>query len=155
MHSLSTFGARTNHGQPQIHKTNHGSDLREAITFSLIVYYVLLHEATSKWHFVSKLPNGNPEIPRVGTFATLRPHNFVCRLLIEMRSKAKLQLSLRAFNNMLHATCMQGNWVDFKLLMGSQIANLTPDPSFGHNLCFRCSNGSCEPILDIYVPRDS
>jgi len=25
--------------------------------------------------------------------------------------------------------------------------------SFGHNLCFKCSNGSCEPILHIYVPR--
>jgi hypothetical protein len=28
---------------------------------------------------------------------------------------------------------------------------LTPDLSFGHNLCFRCPNGSCKPILDIYV----
>jgi len=33
----------------------------------------------------------------------------------------------------------------------SQIANLTPSPSFGHNLCCICSNGSCEPILSIYV----
>jgi len=23
--------------------------------------------------------------------------------------------------------------------------------SFGHNLCFKCPNGQCEPILDIYV----
>jgi hypothetical protein len=23
--------------------------------------------------------------------------------------------------------------------------------SIGHNLCFRCLNGSCKPILDIYV----
>ncbi len=38
-------------------------------------------------------------------------------------------------------------------MAGSQIANLTPDPSFGHNLCFRCPNGSCKPILDIYVVR--
>jgi hypothetical protein len=29
----------------------------------------------------------------------------------------------------------------------------TPDPSFGHNLCFRCPNEQCEPILDIYVSR--
>ncbi len=29
----------------------------------------------------------------------------------------------------------------------------TPSFSFGHNLCFRCPNGSCELILDIYVPR--
>ncbi len=32
-------------------------------------------------------------------------------------------------------------------------ANLTPGSSFGHNLCFKYSNGSCEPILYIYVPR--
>jgi len=36
-------------------------------------------------------------------------------------------------------------------MVESQIANLTPDPSFGHNLCFRCPNGSCEPILDICI----
>jgi len=36
----------------------------------------------------------------------------------------------------------------------SQIDNLIPDPSFGHNLCFKHQNGSCEPILDILVPRD-
>jgi hypothetical protein len=35
----------------------------------------------------------------------------------------------------------------------SQIGNLTPNPFFGHNLCFKYSNGSCEPILDIQVPR--
>jgi hypothetical protein len=54
---------------------------------------------------------------------------------------------------MSHATCAQENRVDSWLLMvGSQIANLIPNPSFGHNLCFRCSNGTCKPILDIYVP---
>jgi hypothetical protein len=35
-----------------------------------------------------------------------------------------------------------------------QIGTLTSNPSFGHNLCFKCSNGSYEPILDIYVLRD-
>jgi len=24
-------------------------------------------------------------------------------------------------------------------------------PFFGHNLCFKCLNGSCKPILDIYI----
>ncbi len=45
---------------------------------------------TSKWFFVSGLPNENPEIVKVGTPATLGRHNFACRLLIEMRFKAKL-----------------------------------------------------------------
>jgi hypothetical protein len=39
------------------------------------------------------------------------------------------------------------------LVVGSQIANLTPNFSFGHNLCFKNPNGSCEPILNIYIPR--
>ncbi len=30
-------------------------------------------------------------------------------------------------------------------------ANLTPNLSFDHNLCFRCPNGQCKHILDIYV----
>jgi len=46
------------------------------------------------------------------------------------------------------------SWVDSQLLVvGSQIANLTPSPSFDHNLCCRCPNGSCKAILDIYTSR--
>ncbi len=53
---------------------------------------------------------------------------------------------------MWHATCTQGNQGDSQLLIvESQIDNLTPSLSFGHNLCFKCPNGSCKPILDIYV----
>jgi hypothetical protein len=55
---------------------------------------------------------------------------------------------------MWHATCTQGSQGDSQILMvRNQIGNLTFDPSFGHNLCFNYPNGSCEPILDIYVPR--
>jgi hypothetical protein len=36
-------------------------------------------------------------------------------------------------------------------VVGSQTASLTPGLSFDHNLCFRCPNGQCEPILDIYA----
>jgi hypothetical protein len=58
-------------------------------------------------------------------------------------------------NNMLQTTCTQGNQGNSQLLVvRSQIANLTPGPSFDHNLCFRCLNGSYEPILDIYIPRN-
>jgi hypothetical protein len=50
-------------------------------------------------------------------------------------------------NDMWHATYMQVNRGDSQLLVvGSQINNLTPDPSFGHNLCFKYPNGSCKPI---------
>jgi len=57
-------------------------------------------------------------------------------------------------NCMLHAICTHTNWVDSRLLVvGSQTANSTSGPSFGHTLCFKCPNGRCETILDIYVPR--
>jgi hypothetical protein len=51
---------------------------------------------------------------------------------------------------MWHATCVQGNQSDFRLLVvGSQI----PIPFFGHNLHFKYSNGSCKPILNIHISR--
>jgi hypothetical protein len=53
--------------------------------------------ATSKWHFVPRLPNGSLEIPRVETLMTLGFHNFVCKPPIAMRFEAKLYPSLRAF----------------------------------------------------------
>jgi hypothetical protein len=39
------------------------------------------------------------------------------------------------------------------LVVGSQIGNLTLNLSFNLNLCFNYSNGTCKPILDIYLPR--
>jgi len=42
------------------------------------------------------LPNGRPEIPKIGTFATLDAHNFVCKPPIEMKSKSKLSPLLRS-----------------------------------------------------------
>ncbi len=55
------------------------------------------------------------------------------------------------FNDMWHVTYTQGNHGDsWILVVRSQIDNLIPNPSFGHNLCFKCPNGSCEPILDIW-----
>jgi hypothetical protein len=60
--------------------------------------------------------------------------------------------SQELFNGMSHAACTQGNRVDSRLLViGSQTTNLTPGLSFGHNLCFRCPNEQCEPILDIFT----
>jgi hypothetical protein len=83
MHNLSTFGVRMSHGQTWIHKTHHDPNLGEATSFPFIVYYVLLHEAHIQMAFCL-------EIPKVGTPTTLGPHNFMCRPLIEMKSKAKL-----------------------------------------------------------------
>jgi hypothetical protein len=75
---------------------------------------------------------------------------------IDLRSRQVLNRSCsprrKLSNDMLHATCTQGNHVDSWLfVVGSQTTNLTPSFSFGHNLCCKCPNESCEPSLDIYT----
>jgi hypothetical protein len=57
-------------------------------------------------------------------------------------------------NDVSHSTCTHLDRINSRLLVvGSQIANLTPGLSFAHNLCYKCPNGSCEAILDIYTSR--
>ncbi len=57
-------------------------------------------------------------------------------------------------NSVSQSTYTRWGRVDSRLLVvESQIANLTPGPSFSHNLCCRCPNDSCEAILDIYTSR--
>ncbi len=58
------------------------------------------------------------------------------------------------FNDVSHSQL--GGWeeVDSRLLgVGSQIASLTPDPSFHHNLGYKCSNDQCEAIFYMYASR--
>jgi hypothetical protein len=55
---------------------------------------------------------------------------------------------------MRHPSWTQVNQGDSQLLtIENQIGTLISDLSFGHNLCFKYSNESCKPILDIYVSR--
>jgi hypothetical protein len=55
---------------------------------------------------------------------------------------------------MSHSSRQRREEVDSRLLVvESQTANLTPSPSFAHNLGCRCPNGQCEAIFDIYVSR--
>jgi hypothetical protein len=77
MRSWSTFGAWMNHGQTWIHNIHHGLDLGEAITFPLIVFFVLGHRAYI-------------EILEVGIHATLKAHNILCIPSIEVRFEEKL-----------------------------------------------------------------
>jgi hypothetical protein len=51
---------------------------------------------------------------------------------------------------MWHVTWKQVNKGDFRVLVVmNQIDTLTPSPFFGHNLCFKYSNGMIKPISDI------
>jgi hypothetical protein len=76
--------------QTQTHKTHHVLDLEEATTFPLIIYSMPNNGTSTQCHFVSRLPSGNLEIPKIRALATLEAHNFVCRLLIEVRSEEKV-----------------------------------------------------------------
>jgi hypothetical protein len=57
-------------------------------------------------------------------------------------------------NAMSHSVSEHQEEVDSRLLVvGSQTASLIPGLSFAHNLDYRCLNGLCEDILDIYISR--
>jgi hypothetical protein len=138
MHSWSTFGARMSHRQIRTHKIHHSPHLGEATTFPFIVYYVPLHNAHIQKAFCPKTP------------MTLGPITLRADLRLKLGLKENYSPHRELFNGMSHATCMQENQVDSQLLVvGSQIANMIFDLYFDHNLCFKCLNGSCEPILDI------
>jgi len=57
-------------------------------------------------------------------------------------------------NGVSHSFYTHRGWVDSRLfVVESQTASLIPSPSFDHNLCYRCPNGSCEAIFDICTSR--
>ncbi len=85
VHSWNTFGERISHGQTWTHKTHHDSDLGEATTFPLIVFFMFGHGLAPKCHFVLGLPSASPQIPKIGILVTLEAYNFVCKPLIEVR----------------------------------------------------------------------
>jgi hypothetical protein len=97
---------------------------------------------------------GVPKWPRLGLPQLWGAITFCVDLWLRWGIKKIFSPCQELSNGMLHAIWTHGNQIDSRLLVvGSQIANLTPDLSFGHNLCFRCPNGQWEPILDICVPR--
>jgi hypothetical protein len=111
-------------------------------------------EATSKWHKFPRLskwslgivPTGLPEL-----WTAITPD-------FRVRSQQGLNQSCNPrwdlSNAMSHAQIGCREEVDsWLLVVGSQTANLTPGPSFAHNLGYRCPNDQCEAIFDIYVSR--
>jgi hypothetical protein len=137
------------------HKTHHGPDSRVSHHLTL---YSILCVTSQRGHpngFLSRdSQSGVPKLSQVGvpglwTNITPRP---------DLRSGRGLNQSCSPqrdlFNAMLHSQSARRERVDSQLLVvGSQTANLTPDPSFAHNLGGRCPNDECEAIFDIYASR--
>jgi len=124
-------------------------------SFPLIIYFVLLHEAQHPNDILSRDSQvGVLKFSQLGFPRLCRPVILCVDLRLGWRLKQSYSPCQELFNGMLQGTYTWGNWGDsWFLMVDNQIANLTLDLSFGHNLCFRCPNGSCEPILDIYVLR--
>jgi hypothetical protein len=77
-----------------------------------------------------------------------------CRVQLRRGLKQSCSPRRDLSNAVLHSQIRCREEVDSRrLVVGSQTASLTPGPSFAHNLCLRCPNEQCEPILDIYVSR--
>jgi len=58
MYSWSTFGVKISHEWTWTHKIHHDSDLKEAITFPLIVYSMPLHKAHIQMAFCPQTSKG-------------------------------------------------------------------------------------------------
>jgi hypothetical protein len=94
------------------------------------------------------------KFPKLGLLPLWGPIILCADLQLRWSLKQNCIPHWKLSNRMWHTTYTQGNWGDsWLLVVGSQIDNLTSDHSFGHNLCFKCPNKSCEPILNIYFSR--
>ncbi len=118
------------------------------------ILYVTPPHLHSNGTFSRDFQSGVPKLsqcglPRLWAFITSRPN---LRLGRDLKQTCSSPWELS--NGVLHSTCKHRDQVDFWLLVvGSQTASLTPDPFFNHNLCYKCPNGSCEAILNIYTSR--
>ncbi len=140
------------------HLTHHGPDSREATTFPLIVFSTALRRGYIQMALfpgTPKLESRNcPEIVPVGVQGLWELITPDCRVGSRRGLNQSCSLRRDLFNEVSHSQIGCREEVDSRLLVvGSQIATLTPGPSFAHNLGCRCSNGQCEAIFDMYASR--
>ncbi len=138
-----------------IHKTHHSPNLEKATTFPLIVFFVIIHKGYIQMSFCPGTPNlGVLKFPKLGLLWLCRTITFCANLQLRWCPKKSCSFHWDLSNDMWYTTCTQVNQGDsWLLVVRIQIDNLIPDFSFGHNLYFKYSNGTCEPIWEIYVPR--
>jgi hypothetical protein len=135
--------------------THHGPGSGGVTTILPIVFSALLRHA----HTQVVVCPGTPKVesrncpdfglPRLWDIIASRPN---------LRSGRGLNQTYSPFRELSNAMSHSrfGCWeeVDSGLLVvGSQTANLTPDPSFAHNLGCKCPNDQCEAISDICTSR--
>jgi hypothetical protein len=140
------------------HKTHHGPDLGDATTIPHIIYFATFHRTyiqVALFPRTPKLESRNPtKCPGFGLpglWEVIAPR-FDLRLQQGFNRSCSPCRDLS--NDVLHSRIRHRERVDSRLLVvASQTASLTPGPSFAHNLGYKCPNGECEGIFDIYVLR--
>jgi hypothetical protein len=120
--------------------------------------YSILCSSRWRWH-----PNGHfsrdsragvPKSSWVGVPGLWTPISLDCRVRSRRDLKQSCSPRRGLFNAVSHSQIGSHEGINSRLLVvGSQTASLTLGSSFAHNLCLRCPNEQCEPILDIYVSR--
>jgi hypothetical protein len=109
---------------------------------------------TSEWLFVPRLPRRSHETVPIWILRTWELITPSLDLRLRWGLKQTCSSPQELSNGVLHFTYAHRGWVDsWLLVVGSQIANLTPSPTFDHNLCSKCPNGSYKAIFDIYTSR--
>jgi hypothetical protein len=107
------------------HETHHAPDSGEATTFPHIVFSASHRGGYIRMaHFVGSPEMESQNCPGLESWDFGRP-----QLLAPNSDREEVNSRL--------------------LVVGSQIANLIPGPSFAHNLGCRCPNGQHEAIFDI------
>jgi hypothetical protein len=134
---------------------HHGPSSKGATTILPIVFYVPLCRTCTRMTLFPGTPKVESRnclgfgLPGLWDILASRPG---------LRSRQGLNQTCsplrELFNAMSHSLSAHRERVDSRLLVvGSQIASLTPGPSFAHNLGCKCPNDQCEAISDIYTSR--
>jgi len=126
--------------------------------FPPIGSYSILCSSPRRLHpngtFSQDSQGGVPKLSRVGLSGLWASITSCLDLQMGWGLKKSCSSLWELSNAMLYSSCKRRNRVDSQLLVvGSQIASLTPGPSFANNLGYKSPNGSCEAILDIYTSR--
>jgi hypothetical protein len=133
------------------HLTHHSPDSGEATTFPHVIFSALLCRTHIRMAFVPRFHL----VPKLSQFGLPRLHRVITlcsNLRLGQGLKQTCSSPWELSNGVSYSPCTHRGRVDsWLLLVGSQTTNLTPGPSFAHNLCCRYSNGPCEPIFNIYT----
>ncbi len=146
-HSGTPLGVGTRHGHFGPRDTPRPEPREYATTILPIVYSMTLRGPHARMSLCPEtVPSGVP-----GLWEIITPDCDVwSRRGLNQTCIPRQDLS----NDVSHSQFGGREEVDSRLLVaGSQTANLTPGPSFAHNLGYRCPNDQCEAIFYIYASR--